>query len=424
MAFEFPATTLYDRTGSRFDFSSLDTLVEFLENESKEWGKIAEELPENLRQSKFGKAFSSVHSLYSIITRLKNLLSENAVERDVDNAWQGFLEQHTHSFADPRRSNSSWISITNPVVMAWRIAMKYGQRTGNAFFEFLCNKVVKTPASGEELCGALLAYEYQMQGGSGITSRRVTEEASFEQLRNQLLQRKNQLFEEISGIQNDHAQWFKNASAQWSQSQQERQSIFEEQQSTHQQNYAYQHQSQQEQFAQFMRENTQKIADLEQTYQEKLRLQGPAQYWKASAKTFLRQGRIFGAMLLAVLVGSISIVFTLLYQWIANGTLHIFNLQNLQGVLLFASLVSLIAYTVKTFARLTFSSFHLQRDAEEREQLTHLYLALGNQGDIDADSRKILYQALFSRSETGLLHKEQGPTMPSLAEAVMQTRPR
>lgn len=39
-----------------------------------------------------------------------------------------------------------------------------------------------------------------------------------------------------------------------------------------------------------------------------------------------------------------------------------------------------------------------------------------------SQSRKILYQALFCRSETGLLHKEQGPTMPSLADAVMQAK--
>jgi hypothetical protein len=55
------------------------------------------------------------------------------------------------------------------------------------------------------------------------------------------------------------------------------------------------------------------------------------------------------------------------------------------------------------------------RDAEEREQLTYLYLSLSIEAVIDEGSREIVLQALFSRSETGLLINEHGPTMPSLA---------
>ena len=63
-------------------------------------------------------------------------------------------------------------------------------------------------------------------------------------------------------------------------------------------------------------------------------------------------------------------------------------------------------------AKLTFSAFHLQRDAEEREQLTHLYLNLREGANDDVESRRIILQSLFSRSESGLLSNETGPTMP------------
>jgi hypothetical protein len=53
------------------------------------------------------------------------------------------------------------------------------------------------------------------------------------------------------------------------------------------------------------------------------------------------------------------------------------------------------------------------RDAQEREQLTYLYLSLTDEAAIDKESRHIVLQALFSRSETGLLAQEHGPTMPS-----------
>lgn len=411
MAFEFPATTLYDRTGAKFEFTSLEALAEFLENESREWSKITQNLPEYLRQSKIGQAFSHVHSLYSIIARVRKLLSENAAELDIINAWNGFLEQRTYSFADPSRSNSSWISITNPAVQVWRQATQHDVHASNAFFNYLCEKKIERPSSAEHLLGALLAYEFQMQGDSAITQRRQAEEVPFEQLRSQLLQRKNQLIEEIAQIQTDHSEWFGQVSTQWSASQQERQSAFESQS-----------QSQQKQFTQLMQEKNQKMAELEHTYQEKLRLQGPADYWKTRARALQTQGRWFAAILALVIATSTGLLSVFFFQWISNGKPLPIELHSLQGVLLFASIVSLIAYAIKTLARLTFSSFHLQRDAEERVELTHLYLALNAEANVDADSRKILYQALFSRSETGLLHKEQGPTMPSLADAVMQAK--
>ena len=68
---------------------------------------------------------------------------------------------------------------------------------------------------------------------------------------------------------------------------------------------------------------------------------------------------------------------------------------------------------------MTFSSYHLQRDAEEREQLTHLYLSLINEGaDLDTDSRSIVLQSLFSRVDSGLISGDSSPTMPGLPEIV------
>jgi hypothetical protein len=54
------------------------------------------------------------------------------------------------------------------------------------------------------------------------------------------------------------------------------------------------------------------------------------------------------------------------------------------------------------------------RDSEEREQLTYLYLSLKNQSAVDDNSKDIILQALFSRTETGLLAQEHGPTMPGI----------
>ena len=98
------------------------------------------------------------------------------------------------------------------------------------------------------------------------------------------------------------------------------------------------------------------------------------------------------------------------------------QLNTIQGVVIFGTVLALYAFLIKSLSRLTFSSFHLMRDAQEREQLTYLYLALVNDKKIDESSRDIVLQALFARSETGLLAKDHGPTMPGIVDLLKTHR--
>ncbi len=61
------------------------------------------------------------------------------------------------------------------------------------------------------------------------------------------------------------------------------------------------------------------------------------------------------------------------------------------------------------------------RDAEEREQLTYLYLSLNQNSQLDSSSRDIVLQALFSRTDTGLLAGDSSPSMPGLNELIKST---
>ena len=60
-----------------------------------------------------------------------------------------------------------------------------------------------------------------------------------------------------------------------------------------------------------------------------------------------------------------------------------------------------------------FSSYHLARDAEERHTLTFFYLALLKDSAVDDEDKKLIMQSLFSRTDTGLLKEDSGPTMPN-----------
>ena len=66
------------------------------------------------------------------------------------------------------------------------------------------------------------------------------------------------------------------------------------------------------------------------------------------------------------------------------------------------------------------SSFHLSRDYSERYQLTCVYLAM-KRDDSDGKSenvKSVVYQSLFSRSDTGLLKGDHAMKMPTVTELI------
>ena len=60
------------------------------------------------------------------------------------------------------------------------------------------------------------------------------------------------------------------------------------------------------------------------------------------------------------------------------------------------------------------SSYHLARDAKEREQLTYFYLSLINEKAVTDSERELVITSLFSRSDTGLLKGDSSPEIPTI----------
>ena len=89
------------------------------------------------------------------------------------------------------------------------------------------------------------------------------------------------------------------------------------------------------------------------------------------------------------------------------------KIKGIKWSIILVTIVSLLAFSIKILSKLTFSSFHLSRDAEEREQLTHFYLALKKDTAIEPEERQLILQSLFSRADTGLLKDDSSPTMPT-----------
>lgn len=173
-----------------------------------------------------------------------------------------------------------------------------------------------------------------------------------------------------------------------------------------------------EAFEQFLGDSASDLNDLKKIYEEDLRYSPSVKYWQDAGKDYKAQGNRWVDYLIITLVAGL-ICFTILFDtWLGGQAIGV-ELDTIQGVILFGTVLAIFAFLVRTLSRLTFSSYHLMRDAGERELLTNLYLSLINDNKIDESSRDIILQALFSRTETGLLTGDSSPTMPNLSvEAV------
>jgi len=165
-----------------------------------------------------------------------------------------------------------------------------------------------------------------------------------------------------------------------------------------------------------------KIEEIERTVFEKTVLKQPTEFWRKRAKRLRNQGLGWSAALVATLGGSaygflhyVSVLAQ--HPNVAPSGIHLF--QSITG---FIVAVGVVGYAMRVLGKLTLSAFHLQRDAEERAELTQFYLGLGIETEMSEESRNLALRALFSRSESGLLGTDSGGDLGALIDALKSQR--
>lgn len=154
-----------------------------------------------------------------------------------------------------------------------------------------------------------------------------------------------------------------------------------------------------------------KLATLEKQYQENLKIKAPAQYWEILEKDYVKKGRrwfVASMVISAVLVG----LFIWLLVWAPDVvTKEKHWLENAKNSAIITVITSLTIYAIRTTMKMSISSFHLARDAKERNNLSVFYLSLIEDDAVTDKERAIILNSLFSRSDTGLLKGDSAPTM-------------
>jgi hypothetical protein len=296
-----------------------------------------------------------------------------------------------------------YLPSNNPITIMIRdIAKKHGSGAAHAFWitsrsgEF---KPVET-ISKENFLGIMLAYEHSIKE-SDLPKRRSVNKRSIKEYQDELEKVNIEVRDQVSDLLSE-------SNTRCS----ELLSDLSDINSTASKQLKDQLVDQSVDYDQHSSQWKNRISELEILYEEKLRLKKPADYWKKAASKHERLA-VFASTILAVVAFiSTSVIGGFFYRWVETFGEPTFKPASLQGVLMFAVIVAIIAFVLKILSRIIFSSLHLARDADEREQLTYFYLSLKNESEMSDQDRNLVLTALFSRSETGLLTNEHGPKMP------------
>ena len=270
-------------------------------------------------------------------------------------------------------------------------------------YNFITGDVNRAFDDKDNIIGTLLAYEFSLKDNSQISERKSSERVSLSRIRNEFhkhlsdaetnfndfLRKTNEKYDEYSLIINQTKEsketlfndWFKSAN---------------------------------DAFILFDEQANQKMKDLERTYEEHLRLKKPADYWNKRAVVLKAEGFRFIYWLVGLVLFGCTTLYMLLWLTPEGMLLSFIKGQGnaIKWSIVYITFISLLVFGIKAIAKAMFSAFHLSRDAEEREQLTYVYLALIKEAAVDEKDKSLIMQSLFSRSDTGLLKEDSAPTMP------------
>jgi uncharacterized protein YukE len=400
--------------GQDKNLKGLATIHEFAYNQKEGWIKIGE-LPHIIESHK-----TFYNNLLSIIELVFETL-ENKDRKSVKNDWSYYRRNHGSNILELNNYSFSvniglpYFTYDNPAI---NFLIDVSNKFSNDVVVNTYYSIIEDPNSRrerEQIIASVLAYEF-MNKDSDITSRRKQEKLSLDKLRTDLSKSIDGSKENLNEFYSDSKNKIDELAQAIDSIKKEKSDTFDNWYYAAEKHYNEWYENSNSKFTKLYSQSETKVKELENTYQEKLRLSEPVKYWSTRAEDLRKRGDKARVWLIGLIV--ITVLFLITYICIAPSGLiaNIVkgNTDSMKWLLVSITIISFLAYGIRSFNKIMFSSYHLARDAEEREQLTYVYLALYNDNKIDKTERSIVLQALFSRADTGLLKEDSSPTMPGI----------
>lgn len=371
--------------------TGFSSVFKFLEQQIDGWSKFGENIPNELKASK--KQFSNFK------TRLENYINTYVINSNYN---ESQLNSYWNSEKNQIQNNKNLFVYDSPqsefLIKIHREVPKY---YSGAYNFVMGNYNI---SNKDSMIGHILAYEFELKDYTELTKRRNKEKSSIGRLRNDF---RNQLSESETQL----SEHLKSANVEFDNYTQKIDDLKTEKET----NFDDWFVNSKKEFTEFDNSSKEKITDLEHTYEELLRLKKPAEYWNQRATKLNKEG--WKAIYWLVGLVAFACVTLYLLLWLTpDGMLLSFikgQASAIKWSIIYVTFISFLAFGIRALNKVAFSSFHLARDAEEREQLTYVYLSLIKDSAVDEKEKSLIMQSLFSRADTGLLKGDSGPAMPN-----------
>ena len=373
--------------------TGLTTIYEYVKRERNAWKRVHDDLPKLLARS--------FDHFDSILNKIENVATNhlNRDDRTIDNQWSPIVTESKNK-KDLYSANSAEAHFLI------QLHKKYPNAVGGAhsFFMTRGNQQMNlSSVKHDTFIGYILAYEHELQDETEIQQRRNNEKISLGRIRSDFEKYLEEAGNHVQEITKDTLDNFREHLQKVDDLEKKKEELFDQWFGNSQNEYQ-----------DFYSKMVSDADEMKELFRDGLRFAGPVKHWRRRALKMKKDG----AFWIRWLVGSSVVVALSLFSlliFIPEGmTRSLFAGEPvaIKWAILYVTFISFMVYAVRTFAKLTFSSYHLARDAEEREQLTHVYLALKKDGNVEEKDRILVLQSLFSRAETGLLKDDSSPTLP------------
>lgn len=384
----------YKHISISLDLKEIVSIYKYFKNQKELW-EAKQNLPNVLQDSK--RHFSQLTS--QIESFIKNHI--NWDEDNLQRQWNNLRRQLQNT--NTIQNSTPVLTADSPVTNFLLEVHSSFPRSFSSAFEYLTKNNVANINNKNHLIGYLLAYEFDLQDHTEILKRRNNEKISLGLIRNKFEERLNEAEKSIQEIVNNSRSKYEEYCSKLDELEKQKEKLFDQwfSETTNS-------------FNEFFNTSQKNAASMKELFRDGLRFAGPVKYWKERSLQMKKDGAKWMKWFTGSVILTAASIFTLLWLVPEEMTASLFNGDPaaIKWTLLFVTFISFMTYGVRTFAKLTFSSYHLARDAEEREQLTHVYLALKKDANVEEEDRLIILQSLFSRADTGLLKDDSAPTMP------------
>lgn len=157
-----------------------------------------------------------------------------------------------------------------------------------------------------------------------------------------------------------------------------------------------------------------KLTILENTYKEKLKFEAPETLWNEKAENYGCAYKLWGFFVILLSTAIVYFVNKIITEFYFNSKINSISdndiLNYFPKTFLFVGILSLALYVLRVFVKITLSNKHLQLECEQKAALTRFYQALVHDGkNINENERLIIFNALFSKTESGLIKLSDTP---------------